>query len=480
MNKRMILYITGILLMIESMLMVPSVIISLMDLDGLTMPIVLSLGITLASGGLLTVFSKPKDTMIFARDGLLTVSLGWIVLSLAGALPFWLSGQIPSFVDAFFETASGFTTTGASILTDVEALSRSILFWRSFTHWIGGMGVLVFIMAVVPLASGGGNIHLMKAESPGFEASKLVPRTASTAKILYLIYLAMTVMLIVLLRLGGMSTFESLTLAFGTAGTGGFGVLNSSIGSYSDYSKIVITVFMTLFGVNFSCYYLILTGKLRDAVRNEEVRWYFAIYIGVSLIIALNILGMYDGHFGRAALDSFFQVSSVMTTTGYSTTDFDLWPSLSKTLMVLCMCFGACAGSTGGGFKVSRVIVLVKYALVTVRDAFYPNRVHRVTLNGKNIEDNLLKSIGGYFALYMAIFLISTVLISVDGFDFTTNVTAVVATLNNIGPGLGTVGATGNYAGFSAFSKIVLCFDMIAGRLELLPMMILFSRRLWR
>ncbi|MBQ1466495.1 MAG: TrkH family potassium uptake protein [Eubacteriaceae bacterium] len=479
MNKRMIIYITGILMIIEAVLMLPSVAISLMDADGLLSSFLISIGLTAGAGGLLAYLARPKSTTIYARDGLVTVAVGWIVLSLMGALPFWISHQIPSYVDAFFETASGFTTTGASILTDVEALSRSVLFWRSFTHWIGGMGVLVFIMAVIPLASGGGNIHLMKAESPGFEASKLVPRTGSTAKILYLIYLGMTVTLVVLLRVGGMDLFSALCLSFGTAGTGGFGVLNDSIASYSTYSKVVITLFMTLFGVNFSFYYLILRGKFREALKNEEVRWYLIIYTAFSLIITFSIIDNYNG-FGSAMLDSFFQVSSVMTTTGYSTANFDLWPELAKALMVLAMCIGACAGSTGGGFKVSRVIVLFKYACVTVQDALFPNRVHRVKLNGRNIDDSLLRSIGGYFALYMLILLISCVVIASDGYDFTTNVTAVVATLNNIGPGLNAVGAAGNYSGYSAFSKLVLCFDMIAGRLELLPMMVLFSRRLWK
>ncbi|MBO4361035.1 MAG: TrkH family potassium uptake protein [Eubacteriaceae bacterium] len=479
MNKRMIVYITGILMIIEAILMLPSAVISLMESDGLIMGFAKAIGLTAGAGALCAYLSRPKNTTIYAREGLVTVSVGWIVLSLMGALPFWFTRQIPRYVDAFFETASGFTTTGASILTNVEALSRSVLFWRSFTHWIGGMGVLVFIMAVVPLAAGGGNIHLMKAESPGFEASKLVPRTGSTAKILYLIYLGMTVTLVILLRAGGMDLFSALCLSFGTAGTGGFGVLNDSIGSYSNYCKIVITVFMTLFGVNFSFYYLLLKGRVRDALRNEEVRWYLIIYTAFSLIITFSIIGRYSS-FGGALLDSFFQVSSVMTTTGYSTANFDLWPELSKSLMVLAMCIGACAGSTGGGFKVSRVIVLFKYACVTVQDALFPNRVHRVKLNGRNIDDPLLRSIGGYFALYVLILLLSVVVISADGYDFTTNVTAVVATLNNIGPGLNAVGAAGNYSGYGAFSKLVLCFDMIAGRLELLPMMVLFSRRIWK
>ncbi len=473
MNKRMIAYILGILLLCEAGLMLLPTVVSLIYGEAVLKSFLITITLLVATG-LVLVAMKPKDKTIYARHGLVIVSLGWILMSLFGALPFYFSGEIPSYLDAVFEAVSGFTTTGASILTDVEALSKSMLFWRSFTHWIGGMGVLVFMMAVLPLAGGGGDLHLMRAESPGPNVSKLVPKSSKTARILYGIYLALTVLEICILLFGGMPLFDSVTITFGTAGTGGFGVLNSSIAGYSTFCQGVITVFMTLFGVNFNIYFLLLCKKFKDALKSEEVWTYLAIMFSAIVVIAINIKDMFAS-FGEALHHSAFQVSSVMTTTGFATTDFNQWPELSKMILLAVMCVGACAGSTGGGLKVSRVILLLKSARREFRRISHPRSVKIITFDGNRVSDETIRNTFAYFFIYAMIFAASVLVVSLDNFDMTTNTTAVIATLNNIGPGLNMVGATGNYFEFSFLSKLVLIADMLLGRLEIFPLLFLFA-----
>ncbi len=428
--------------------------------------------ILLVAVGLVLVRFKPKDKTIYSRDGLVIVSVGWIFLSLFGALPFFISGEIPNYLDAVFEAVSGFTTTGASILSNVEALSKSMLFWRSFTHWIGGMGVLVFVMAVLPLAGGGGDIHLMRAESPGPVVGKLVPRSNKTARILYAIYFVMTVIEIIVLIIGGMPVFDSITISFGTAGTGGFGILNSSLANYNTFCQATVTVFMALFGVNFNIYFLLICKKFKEALKATELRAYFGIMAGAIAIVTINIRDYFDTIF-EAFHHASFQISSVMTTTGYATADFDKWPELSRLVMILVMCIGACAGSTGGGFKVSRLILLLKYAKKELHKLSHPRSVKVITFDGARVSDETMRSTLAYFIIYILIFCVSVFLVSFDKMDMETNVSGVIATLNNIGPGLSRVGATGNYSEFNAISKIVLILDMLIGRLEIFPMIYL-------
>ncbi len=485
MNKRMIAYVLGLLMLCEGILLIlPLIITRIYGEANTPLAFLFTIFLLYLIGFILTKF-KPENKTIYARDGLVIVALGWIVLSLFGALPFFISGEIPNFIDALFETVSGFTTTGASILTNVEAMSKSLLFWRSFTHWIGGMGVLVFIMAVLPLSRGGGDIHLMKAESPGPSVGKLVPKSNKTARILYLIYLVLTVMCIILLKLGGMSLFESVTHAFGAAGTGGFGVLNDSIASYSPYCQIVITVFMTLFGINFNIYFLLLIKRFSDVVKSEELWTYLGILTASIVLISINISSQFS-NIGDAIRHAAFQSSSIMTTTGFSTIDFNQWPELSRTILIMLMCIGACAGSTGGGFKVSRVILLVKYAAKELRAVSHPRNVRVLKYEGARVKDETIRGTMAYFIVYVAVFCLSLVLISFDNADTTTNVTGVIATLNNIGPNLGPKiidplstavvgGPFSNYSGFSNFSKIVFIFDMLFGRLEFFPLIVLFS-----
>ena len=420
---------------------------------------------------------KPSNTVFYAKEGFVSVALSWIVLSIFGALPFYFSGEIPLFEDALFEVISGFTTTGASVLSDVEALSRCMLMWRSFTHWIGGMGVLVFILAVLPLA-GGYNMHIMRAESPGPSVGKLVPRVKLTAKILYVIYFSLTVLQILILLVSGMPWFDSLAMSFGTAGTGGFGILNPSCGSYTTFQQAVFTIFMILFGINFNVYYLFLIKKPKDALHCEEMRGYLAIIAASILLIAWNIREYYPTIL-QAIHHSAFQVASIITTTGYSSADFDLWPSFSKTILVSLMFVGACAGSTGGGIKVSRIAIAFKTVKKEMSSLIHPRSIKILKYEGKPIEHTVLRSINTYLITYMLIFACSVLLISLNEFDPTTNFTAVAATLNNIGPGLEKVGPTCNFGIFSPFSKYVLMFDMLAGRLELFPMLLLFSPRTW-
>ncbi len=473
MNKRMIAYILGILLLCEAGLMLLPTIVSLIYGEAVLKSFLLTIALLIVTG-LVLVAMKPKNKTIYARHGLVIVALGWILMSLFGALPFYFSGEIPSYLDALFEAVSGFTTTGSSILTDVEALSKSMLFWRSFTHWIGGMGVLVFVMAVLPLAGGGGDLHLMRAESPGPNVSKLVPKSSKTARILYGIYLALTVLEIFILLFGGMPLFDSVTITFGTAGTGGFGVLNSSIAGYSTFCQGVITVFMALFGVNFNFYFLLLCKKFKDAFKSEEVWTYLAIMFSAIVVIAINVKDMFSS-FGEALHHSAFQVSSVMTTTGFATTDFNQWPELSRIIMLAVMCVGACAGSTGGGLKVSRVIILLKSARREFRHISHPRSVKIITFDGNRVSDDTIRNTFAYFFIYAMIFAASVLVVSLDNFDFTTTTTSVIATLNNIGPGLNMVGATGNFSEFSFLSKLVLIADMLLGRLEIFPLLFLFA-----
>lgn len=477
MNYRIIAYIVGWVLNLQAIFMaLPSltaVIYNEEDISAflITMVICLAMGLPLTR-------KKPKNKVFHIKDGCVAVALSWFVLSLTGAIPFVLSGSIPHPIDAIFETVSGFTTTGSSILTDVESLSKSVLIWRSFTHWIGGMGVLVFLLSLLPLA-GGYHMNLMRAESPGPSVSKLVPKVQSTAKILYSIYLGMTVIQILLLLLGGIPVFDSLCITFGTAGTGGFGIRNDSMGGYSLYCQIVTTIFMILFGVNFSAYYLILTKKFKSAFQIEEIRYYFGIIIATVLLIAINSRHMFSG-FGQAIQQSAFQVGSIITTTGYSSTDFNQWPALSKTILVILMFVGACAGSTGGGIKVSRIVLLLKAAKKEFQLYLHPNAVKKIKMDKKSVSHETLRSTNIFLSVYLLIFCGSILILSLDNFDMATNFTAIAATLNNIGPGLEIVGPMGNFSSFSYLSKLVMIFDMLAGRLEIFPLMLLFFKGTWK
>ena len=428
--------------------------------------------------GFLTGRRKIANKAIYQREGFVAVGLSWILLSLYGAIPFVVTGEIPSYVDAVFEIVSGFTTTGSSILGDVEALSHTSLFWRSFSHWIGGMGVLVFILMLVPTNRGGTQMNLMRAESPGPDVSKFVPRVRNTAIVLYKIYLGMTLLMIALLALTGMDWFHNLCITFGTAGTGGFGILNDSCASYTPIQQWIITLFMIAFGVNFGFYYLFLISRFREAIAMEEVRAYLGIILASGLAIAWQIRGRFDA-LEETLRASFFQVGSIMTTTGFSTVDFDLWPSFCKFILVLLMVVGACAGSTGGGVKVSRVVLTGKSIALELRQVLHPHGVQRMRMDGKTVDSKVLNSVYIFLISYFLIFFLSILAVSLDGFSLETNFTAVAATLNNIGPGLAGVGPTRNFSAYSSPSKLILIFDMLAGRLELLPMLILFYPRTW-
>lgn len=471
----MVSRILGIVLLSQAILMLLPTFVGLYYGDSIKC-FLITIGILLVSGFVLTLF-KPKNKTIYSREGFMIVSLGWILMSLFGALPFYISGEIPSYVDALFEAVSGFTTTGASILTNVEAMSHSLLFWRSFTHWIGGMGVLVFVMAVLPLAGGGGNIFLMKAESPGPDVGKLVPKSISTARILYGIYLFMTVAEIITLKIGGLGFFESVTLSFGTAGTGGFGIMNDSIAGYDVHIQVIIGIFMALFGVNFNLYFFVLCGKIKDVLKNEELRAYLIIMLSAIFIIAVDIRNRYAS--GAMALHTAaFQVSSVMTTTGYSTVDFNQWPELSKMVMLMVMCVGGCAGSTAGGLKVARILLLLKNVKREFKRLIHPRSVSIIRYDGKRVSNDVAQSTNVYLTVYMLIFVCSILLISFDNKDMTSNVTGVIATFNNIGPGLGIVGAAGSFAPYSPFSKVVFIIDMLLGRLEIFPLLLMFSTKM--
>ncbi len=477
MNYKMVSFSIGRILLVEAALLIfPAIGAIFYGEDTL-----LSFALTIAAlsvTGLLAVRKKPKNQNIYAKDGYVIVALSWILMSLFGALPFFISGHIPHFIDAFFETVSGFTTTGSTILRNVEALPKSLLFWRSFTHWIGGMGILVFVIAVMPKTEST-SMHVMKAEVPGPTVGKLVSKLRASARILYGIYCAMTAIQIVLLVLGGMPLFDSIVNSFATAGTGGFAILNKSIEGYNSlYAEMVIGVFMLLFGVNFNLYYLMIIKHGKQAIKSEELRWYFGIVTASVVIIALSLISTKHSA-ADAFRHAFFQVSSIITTTGFSSTNFDTWPMIAKTVLVILMVIGACAGSTGGGIKVSRLVILVKSGLRDIKKALNPRSIETVKMDKRTVEEPIVKSVSVFFATYMLIMAGSMLLISIDGRDFTTTSTAVISCISNIGPGLGAVGPAGNFADFSVLSKIILSFDMLAGRLELIPMLMLFSPYAW-
>ena len=477
MNYRMITYILGWILIFEAIFMAVPIITAVCYGESTIVWYLATAAVCLGLGLMLTQIKKPANKKLYSREGFVIVALSWIVLSAFGALPFFLSGEIPSYVDALFETVSGFTTTGASILSDVEKLSNASLMWRSFTHWVGGMGVLVFIMAFLPL-SGAQNMHIMKAESPGPSVNKLVPRVKTTALLLYAIYFALTFAEFLLLLCGGMTPFEALNTSFATAGTGGFGIYNSSIGGFSPYIQIVVTVFMLLFSVNFNSYFFLINGKIKEAF-TSEVCIFFGIVAASIGIISLNIRDM-CGSWGEAVRNSSFAVSSIISTTGFSTSDFNLWPELSRTILVLLMFIGACAGSTGGGIKVSRFIILFKSLGKELLTMVQPKLVKKIKIDSHPVDHEIVRSVSGYIVAYLLLFVVSLIVISFDNHDLITNFTAVTATVNNIGPGLEMVGPTANFGFFSVLSKVVLIFDMLAGRLELFPMLLLFTPATWK
>jgi len=477
MNYRVICYILGIVLNFEAVcLLVPFICAFIYGENTL---LIYSMCILLClAAGLPLSFRKPQNKSMYAKEGLVIVGFAWILMSIFGSLPFFFSGHIPNFIDALFETVSGFTTTGASILSDVEALPKSLLLWRSFTHWIGGMGVLVFLVAILPM-SGGNNLNLMKAESTGPSVGKLVPKVKATAKWLYGMYIGFTLLLIILLLCGNVSLFETLTLAFGTAGTGGFAVLNTSVATYSPYVQVVITIFMIIFGIDFSVYFLLFLGKFKMGFKSDEARAYLGIVAVSIILITINCRHLF-ADFWEALRHSAFQVSSIITTTGFATTDFDLWPEFSKTILLILMFIGACAGSTGGGIKVSRVLILIKSVFKQIKLAIHPKSTFKITLSGRTIEHDTIRSVNTFMVSYIIIFMTSLLLISIDNMDFTTNFSAIAATINNIGPGLAGVGPTQNFGAYSSFSKLVMIFDMLVGRLEVFPIMVLLSPYTWR
>jgi len=477
MNYKMVGFVLGRIFLIEAALMLFPMGCAAIYGEWASIPAFLIPVLILLVLGLAASLKSPKDTKIYARDGLAIVALVWVLLSVFGALPFVITGEIPSFVDAFFETVSGFTTTGSTILTDVESLSHGILFWRSFSHWIGGMGVLVFAMAVLPMTDGRA-MHLMRAEVPGPTCGKISSKLSDSAKILYAIYLAMTVIETVMLCAGGMPLFDALIHAFGTAGTGGFSNKALSVGAYNDpYFEVVIGVFMLLFGINFNLYYFLLLRHFREALASEELRVYLGIVAFSTLTITANIAGLYDS-VGTALRTAFFQVSSIVTTTGYATADFNLWPTYSRVVIVILTFVGACAGSTAGGLKVSRVII--KAARQDLNKMLHSHAVTTVRFEGKPLDEKTLRGVHNYFNIYIMLLTLSVLLVSLDGFDVVTTFTAVATCLNNVGPGLELVGPMGSFAEFSAPVKLLLAFDMLAGRLELYPMLALFAPRLWR
>ena len=480
MNFKMMGRFVAQILSIEGIFMLPALLISLycgdpMAVKGFLYTLLVICGIVV----ILTMLCRGAPSAFYAKEGLVCVGASWIVLSLVGCLPFWISREIPGFVDAFFEIVSGFTTTGASIVPEVEKLSKGILYWRSFSHWLGGMGVLVFLLAFTGEKGQGFTMHLLRAESPGPNVGKLVPKMRKTAGILYILYIVLTVLNILFLLLGGMSLFESVCHAFGTAGTGGFGIKNDSCGSYSPYLQNVTTVFMILFGVNFSCYYLLLIRQWKNVIGDEELRTYFGIILAAVALIVLNLRGVYSS-LGETIRHAAFQVASIITTTGYATTDFDLWPSFSKTLLLCLMVIGASAGSTGGGLKVGRVLLLLKGLRRNIRQMLNPRKVEVIRNNGNIVDEQIQANTNAYLAAYVVIIFGVFAVISLDNFSVGTNFSAVLACFNNIGPGLEAVGPTCNFSAYSPLSKIVLSWAMLAGRLEIFPMLVLFSRNTWR
>ncbi len=481
MNYKMMGRFIGNILMVEAVFMVPAMLISLWEREYASVRAFMwTLAAIILVVGLLKWLCRGSKNKFYAKEGLTCEGISWIVMSLLGCLPFCISGVIPNFVDAFFEIVSGFTTTGASILPQVEGLPRGILYWRSFSHWLGGMGVLVFLLAVSSMGGGdnGYTMHLLRAESPGPNVGKLVPKMRKTASILYLIYIMLTVLDVFFLVLGRMPLFEAVCTAFGTVGTGGFGIKNDSMAGYSPYLQNVCTVFMLLCGVNFTCFYLLLLRQFKSVFKDEELRLYLGVVAGSILVIAWNIRGFYDT-FEETLRHAAFQVATIATTTGFATTDYEMWPGLSKTILLLLMIIGASAGSTGGGFKCGRVLLVLKSLRRSVQQIVHPQKVQVVRVNGQTIDEKVLQNTNAYLAAYAILSVASFLLISVDGFSITTNLSAVLACFNNIGPGFEAVGPTCNYAAYGTFSKLVLALDMLAGRLEIFPILILFSRTTW-
>ncbi len=482
MNYKMMGRFLAMITLLDAIFMVPSLVIAVVEEDARAMfGFGWTILLTSVASGVVLLLCRKARVRFYAREGMISVGLGWIIMSLIGALPFWISREIPHYLDAFFETVSGFTTTGASILTNVEGLGDSMLYWRSFTHWIGGMGVLVFLLAVVP-ASGKGSgftMHLLRAESPGPNVGKLVPRMRQTAMILYILYIILTVLDVIFLLFGGMSALEAVCTAFGTAGTGGFGVKNDSIAGYSPYIQNVCTVFMLLFGVNFSCYYMLILGRFREVFRDEELRFYLGMIVGSIALIALNVRGMFSS-WGETLRHVAFQVATIITTTGFATTNFDLWPTFSKTILIILMFCGACAGSTGGGFKCGRVLLLFKSLNRNVQKTLNPQKIKVVRNNGHMISEKVLDNLHIYLIAYVFLLLVSIFIVSLDGQSLTTTTTSVIACFNNIGPGFDAVGPVENYHMFSPLAKLVLIFDMLAGRLEIFPILLLCARSTWK
>lgn len=477
MNRKMIFHMVGKIVILEAVLLLLPFAVAVFYGENCAVSILLSAAIALFIGIFFTVLFRPVDKTIYAKEGFIITALAWIVLSLIGALPFFISGEIPSYIDAFFETVSGLTTTGASILTEVEKMSRGLLFWRSFTHWIGGMGVLVLMMALFPTDSGR-SIHILRAEIPGPILGKLVPKIRDTAKILYLIYIGLTIIEIIFLLFGGMPLFDSVVHSFGTAGTGGFGIRLDSISSYSPYIQNVITVFMLIFGVNFNLYYLLLIRRFKSVFKSSEFWCYIGIFIVSTALITANIYSLYENFFESLRLSA-FQVSSIMTTTGYATANFDLWPGLSKVILFLLMFIGGCAGSTAGGLKVSRVALLFKTMRKDLRYKLHPRTVSSVSFEGKVLDKYTITSVSTYFIIYVIIFVAVFFIISFEPFSIETNLTATASCFNNVGPGLAGVGPTLNYSGYSVFSKIVLSMAMLFGRLEIYPLLFLLTPSTW-
>jgi trk system potassium uptake protein TrkH len=476
MNKSIILYIIGWILTVEAGLLTLPIIVAIIYGEKSGYAFLITLGLCLVLG-IPMILHKPKSKLFFSKEGFVSVALGWIILSITGALPFYISREIPSYIDSLFEIISGFTTTGSSILKDVEALSHCMLFWRSFSHWIGGMGILVFILAILPM-TGGERMHILRAESPGPSIEKLVPKMKTSSIILYSLYIGMTLIQIILLLLGKMPAFDAVTLTFGTAGTGGFAIKNSGLASYSIYNQNVITIFMLLFGVNFNIYYLLLFRKFKTAFKSEELRSYLLIVFSAIVLIAFNLGGIKN--FLGSIQVSAFQVASVITTTGYATVDFNQWPTFSKTILVVIMFIGACAGSTAGGIKVSRIVILIKALGKELSFLLHKRSIKILKFDGRKIEHETMRSINVFFISYMFLFTVSFILVSLDNFDFTSSFTAIAATLNNVGPGLEIVGPAGNFGSFSPLSKTVMMIDMLAGRLEVFPLLLLFSPSTWK
>ncbi|WP_367926216.1 TrkH family potassium uptake protein [uncultured Ruthenibacterium sp.] len=480
MNIRLVGRMVSSILFVTEVFMIPSLVLCCVDGDHeVAMAFLASMAVISLIAGALYIFGRKRDERFSARDGFVTVALAWVLISLLCGLPFYFSSEIPSYVDAVFEIVSGFTTTGASVLPDVESLSRGVLYWRSFSHWLGGMGILVFTLAVVPAnRNSGGTLYLMRAESPGPSVGKLTPRIRQTAMILYGLYILLTILCIVFLLAGGMPLFDSVCTAFGTAGTGGFGIKNDSMASYSPYLQNVCTVFMLLFGVNFNVYFLLLIRKFSAAFKDEEVRLYLFLFASATGLIAWNIRPMMQS-FAESLHHAAFQVSSIMTTTGFSTVNFDVWPSFSKSILLILMALGACAGSTGGGIKTVRLLLLVKELRYNVQRTLQPRSVRAIHVNGRVVDKEVITGVNSYMAAYCLLIFGSILLISLDDFSLETNISAVFACFNNIGPGFDVVGPMANYDAFSDFSKIVLTVDMLLGRLEIFPLLALFSRSAW-